>query len=364
MTDTTTTTTQHWLLTKYSRSRSLLDAAPRPSIGPSTTTAGTAAGQGSDDNIQWDHYSQPQLALRLETTFASSSSSSTPSSASLHPLRMVLSVTFDPLFRDPDRGGTQQPLLLDSLDLTSFSSREIRAATPSDQLPLKAVYRDAVLGLRYLSLSSPARSAPNRPQVEFRRLQAKFALALERERFVEAVGALVPAKPAAEAEPVPAAPPSVAPPAAKKLKVGPPPPPSSAKPVKAAAKKAATPRSRKKQPAKKAQRTSPAPAPSSNDGNSPPGVSTAHVPLPADSPAPPSRPHPPHLVPHPSSSTPRLPPTLSTLLPNLATASTSTASQLLAALPPHEFTQLLQDALLEDGFEALVERVQSTLMGG
>lgn len=264
---------------------------------------------------------------------------------------MVLSVTFDPLFRDPDRGGTQQPLLLDSLDLTSFSSRELRTATPTDQLPLKAVYRDAVLGLRYLALSTHARSAPNRPQVEFRRLQAKFASAAERERFVDAVGALVPAKPAVEAEPVSAAAapaPAAAPPAAKRPKVAPPPPATSAKPLKpvkaAAKKKAPTPRSRKKQ----AQPTSPAPPP------------PAHVPPTLDSPSPPSHIPPPQ----PSSSTPRLPPHLSALLPHLATASTSTASQLLAALAPHEFAQLLQDALLEDGFEQLVERVQRTLMGG
>lgn len=265
---------------------------------------------------------------------------------------MVLSVTFDPLFRDPDRGGTQQPLLLDSLDLTSFSSRELRTATPTDQLPLKAVYRDAVLGLRYLALSTHARSAPNRPQVEFRRLQAKFASAAERERFVDAVGALVPAKPAVEAEPVSAAAapaPAAAPPAAKRPKVAPPPvpPAPSAKPVKAAAKKKApTPRSRKKQ----AQPTSPAPPP------------PAHVPPTLDSPSP--SPLAPNPHPHPASSAPRLPPHLSALLPHLATASTSTASQLLAALAPHEFAHLLQDALLEDGFEQLVERVQRTLMGG
>jgi len=269
---------------------------------------------------------------------------------------MVLSVTFDPLFRDPDRGGTQQPLLLDSLDLTSFSSRELRTATPSDQLPLKAVYRDAVLGLRYLALSAHARSAPNRPQVEFRRLQAKFASAAERERFVDAVGALVPAKPAVEAEPASAAAapaPAAAPPAAKRPKVAPP-PATSAKPVKpakaAAPKKAPTPRSRKKQ-------AQPAPPPPP-----PPAISTAHVPPTLSSPSPSPLAPAPH--PHPSSSAPRLPPHLSTLLPHLATASTSTASQLLAALAPHEFAQLLQDALLEDGFEQLVERVQRTLMGG
>ncbi|BGP41805.1 hypothetical protein JCM10449v2_005796 [Rhodotorula kratochvilovae] len=349
MTDTTTTTAQHWLLHKYSRSRSLLDTAGPPA----RPNPGEVAGQASDDHIQWDHYSQPQLALRLETTFASSSSSSSASSPL--PLRMVLSVTFDPLFRDPARGGNQQPLLLDSLDLTSFSTPEIRAATPHDQLPLKAVYRDAVLGLRYLALSSSARSAPNQPQVEFRRLQAKFASTAERERFVDAIKALVPAKPAVEAT-APAVP-DAAPasePAAKKKK-----PATPVKPVKPA-KKAATPRTRKKPTAK----TSPAAAlPPAQDSYasapaySPPLASTSLRP-----PAPhtPTQRLPAGIVP---SSASRLPAHLSTLLPHLATASTSTASQLLAQLPQGEFEQLLQDALLEEGFGELVGRVQGMLTG-
>lgn len=310
--------------------------------------------------------SQPQLALRLETTFAASASSSSHGS-SLVPLRMVLSVTFDPLFRDSNRGGNQQPLLLDSLDLTSFSSPEIRAATPTDQLPLKAVYRDAVLGLRYLALSTSARSAPNVPQVEFRRIQAKFASTAERERFVEAIKALVPAKPAVEAESAAAAEPTsgaVEPPAKKKAKVT---------PSKPAATKPPTPRPRKKQTVKKVQRAGPVGGqpqqqPELAYSNSPTAAPASHLqpqPFTPVARLPRSQRYPPQSAqPFHSSTAPRLPTHLSTLLPHLATASTSTASQLVAALPQGEFEQLLQDALLEEGFEQLVERVQETLLGG
>ncbi|GAA6048502.1 hypothetical protein JCM3770_006525 [Rhodotorula araucariae] len=344
MTDTTTTTAQHWLVLKYSRSRSLLDAA----AAPLTPITGLVAGQASDENIQWDHYSQPQLALRLETTFASSSSSS--SASPLLPLRMVLSVTFDPLFRDPARGGNQQPLLLDSLDLTSFSDPEIRAATPHDQLPLKAVYRDAVLGLRYLSLSSSARTAPDQPPIEFRRLQAKFASTAERERFVDSIKALVPVKPAVEAAPA-----TPATPAPKKKK--------DVTPVKQVKppKKAATPRARNKPEAR------PSPA-AGAAADMPDSYSSAHACSPplASASVHPRAPLTPTQRPAAGGaplSASRLPARLSSLLPHLATASTSTASQFLAQLPQGEFEQLLQDALLEEGFEELVARVQGTLTG-
>lgn len=59
MTDATTTTTaQHWLLQKYSRSRSLLDtmAAGGPALSLSSRgDHDQVAGQGTDQVIQWDH---------------------------------------------------------------------------------------------------------------------------------------------------------------------------------------------------------------------------------------------------------------------------------------------------------------------
>ncbi|GJN92805.1 hypothetical protein Rhopal_005843-T1 [Rhodotorula paludigena] len=279
---------------------------------------------------------------------------------------MVLSVTFDPLFRDAVRDGNQQPLLLDRLDLTSFSAPAVRAATPPDQLPLKAVYRDAVLGLRYISLSPSSRGGPNQPEVEFRRLQVKFTSNAERERFVEATKALVPAKPAVEAA-LPATAAFTASPAPKK--------------VSSPAKKAATPRRKK-------------PVTSTRDltGSSAAGVnalapSSAHFPPPTPDyaraststaqhlhyssgptalPGPFISQHvtspPPHL---PTANPSRLPEKLSTLLPNLASTSAlaSSASGMLAALPPEQFEQLLQEALLEEGFEELVKRVQEVLTG-
>lgn len=165
----TTVVTHHWQLEKYSRSRSSPQAA--------------AAALPSAP-VEWDHYTQPRLALRLEAKYTAAGSNIVPN-------ELLLQVTYDPLYRDraPQAAQAAAPLLLDSIDLASFSNPDLAHATPKGQLPLKAVYRDAVLGLRYLVAW---------PATEFRRVQAKFTSTAERERFVDAIRVLVPVKPAAE----------------------------------------------------------------------------------------------------------------------------------------------------------------------
>jgi hypothetical protein len=68
----------------------------------------------------------------------------------------------------------------------------------------------------------------------------------------------------------------------------------------------------------------------------------------------------------------RLPRNLTSLLPNLSSSNsqavlspqtTLTPSQQLARLPHADLDHLLQEVLLEDGFEDLVEKVQATLKG-
>ncbi|BGP18119.1 hypothetical protein JCM10213_004220 [Rhodosporidiobolus nylandii] len=357
---TTTSTNQHWQLEKVSRSRAPVETpAKRAKLGGSE--GGGNGGQAAvDAEIEWDHYTQPQLSLRLKTTFAAShSGSSSTSRAVQHVQSMLLSVSFDPLYREPNRA--KQHITLDLLDLVSFSSPAIRAATPKNQLPLKAVYKDAVLGLRYISLEG------HEPQ--FKRLQVKFLSQEERERFVEAVGALVPSKPAVE-------------PAKRRSKAG---------------SKVPTPRKNQQDapsqppfqpPPSSAMLTSDHPIPSTSPFKLP---SISRQPLPpVILPPPPPLPATPrtHARPAASSpakpvSTPRVssaPPTrslprnLTTLLPNLASSTqpfppaspaspTLTPAQQLEQLTPVEFDELLQQSLLEEGFEELLARVQATLTG-
>ncbi|BGP33775.1 hypothetical protein JCM10296v2_005579 [Rhodotorula toruloides] len=380
---TTTTTTQRWLLEKYSRSRSLAEDGPPAK----KRRIGELAGQASDEHNEWDHYSQPQLALRLETIFAQApSGSSLSSGGTYYPVRMILSVTFDPLYRDARSftqtggGQGQQPLTLDSLDLTSFSSPSIRAATPPDQLPLKAVYRDAVMGLRYISLLPPPQDACSSSTqrsagIEFKRLQVKFTSTEERVRFIEAVKTIVPAKPAVESS-------------SNGAMADASPVPQPANGVTRTTTTAQAPRIQQKKKATKTTQVAPVPATPTRP--LPPQVPTTR---PADRAQSPSvarsskvlvRARQAGLVttarqalPEPTTSTSatsRLPATLATILPNLSTPTQAppgatispaykTASLALAALPPEEFEQLLQDALMEDGFEGLVARVKEVLTG-
>ncbi|GAA5977146.1 hypothetical protein JCM10908_004873 [Rhodotorula pacifica] len=417
-TTTTTTVTQHWELEKYSRSRS------NP-LNLATTTSAVGS-----DQIEWDHYSQPRLALRLESTFDNSSagggSSSNASSASLPPplpTKMLLQVTYDPLYRDRPAASSNNgassaaaPLLLDSIDLVSFSSREVRAATPQDQLPLKAVYRDAILGLRYLALLQPAGHLQKRQAGEFRRVQAKFTSTAERERFVDAIRVLVPVKPAADSSSAAAPPP---PPTkgkkrkSKEQQVPPAPslsvqPPFATPQSQAASSTAVT----KGQKAKRArQGTTATPSTGVSERAQAPDMFEPRIPQP-----------PPQLQqnlpppnagfyngpdsqfyqnPHPGAPV-TLPPAaasaagaarrtstsllfregpLASLLPILSAAGLvtppehdkaaalqppavyRTASLALLALEPDKLEALLQDALLEEGFEELVKRVKDTLGG-
>ncbi|GAA5838718.1 hypothetical protein JCM11251_003271 [Rhodosporidiobolus azoricus] len=369
-TPTTTTTTQHWQLEKYSRSRAPVEPPAKRSKLDGGGRAEKSESGDKEDGVEWDHYTQPQLSLKLQTTFSASSSSSSSISSLQHVQSMLLSISFDPLFRDPHRAN--QHLTLDLLDLASFSSPAVQAATPKDQLPLKAVYKDAVLGLRYISLEGGAVG-------QFKRLQVKFVSQEERERFVAAVGSFVPSKPAVEPGAKPVKP---------KLK------PSS---------KTATP-SRKRAADQQQQQLPSQAFPSISQATMQQLYSTSAA---AASPAgglhaPSPHAHPPsstqfsrpptalqastsdqrlpsHHVPLPmptdvrSSSTtphPLLPPRLATLLPILSSSSqvmplepALTASQQLAQLSTVELGALLQEALLEEGFEDLVAAVQGVLTG-
>ncbi|GAA5866910.1 hypothetical protein JCM8547_003914 [Rhodosporidiobolus lusitaniae] len=354
---TTTTQTQHWLLEKYSRSRT-------PSAPPSKRFKMNSGGRGGksehgggEAEVEWDHYSQPQLSLRLKTTLSSSPSSG--SSTSLpHVQSMLLAVSLDPLFREPNRSaGGQQNLTLDLLDLASFSSPAIRAATPKDQLPLKAVYKDAVLGLRYLTLDE------GRGEGTFKRLQVKFTSVEERERFVGAVGAFVPAKPAVGSTTVKSS---------GKGKSS----SKTATPRKTNQAALSVPSPASKQPT--AQSSSFAHIPSTDTAAPPQANRTSSTfQLPLTLPNLPSQhaQQPSHVPPPPAASSPstshRLPRNLTTLLPNLSSSSqalppvppTLTPSEQLSQLSPAAFDALLQEALLEEGFEELVARVQATLSG-
>ncbi|GAA5862740.1 hypothetical protein JCM1840_002658 [Sporobolomyces johnsonii] len=349
-TQTTTTTTQQWLLEKYSRSRTPQEPSPkRQKLGEMRGGEGGKHGDGDTEEIEWDHFTQPQLSLRLETTFAAS----TGSSESFRAEEMVLSVSFDPLYTESARPH-QQHLLLDSLDLMSFSSPSIQAVTPSGQLPLKAVYRDSVVGLRYIHVSLGDSHSGQRFQSEFKRLQAKFVSTAERERFIQAIATQVPAKPAVESSKGSK---TLSQTSSKKRSTPQRPSQVHAQPPTRHRNNATIPLQstllRSDQPSATFRRRAIGGAPS----GSRPAAQTDSTSFAAADPSSAIDPSP-------------LPNRLSTLLPNLASASAhppnpaaQSASLTLLQLSPKDFDSFLQEALLEEGFEELVDRVQAKLTG-
>ncbi|GAA5955727.1 hypothetical protein JCM21900_000900 [Sporobolomyces salmonicolor] len=356
-TQTTTTTTQQWLLDKYSRSRTRQEPSPkRQKLGEMRGGAGGKHGEGDSEATEWDHFTQPRLSLRLATTFASSPSSS----ESFRPQAMVLSVSFDPLYTEPTRP-CQQHLLLDSLDLMSFSSPSIQAVTPSGQLPLKAVYRDSVIGFRYIHVSLGCAPSLELPQIEFKRFQAKFASTAERDRFVQAIASQVPTKPVVETSKEPKAIPQTLSKKQAQPKQG----SNAQRPSQGLSRPGTHRRNHAATLLQSMPSTSDYPASSSRSnamGSTPhrsrPAAQTGSTSFATAGPS---------LAIDPSP----FPDRLSTLLPNLASASAhrpnpiaQSASLTLLQLSPEDFDSFLQEALLEEGFDALVDRVQATLTGG
>lgn len=118
---------------------------------------------------------------------------------------MLLSVDYDPdyasspsrpdgsgLVRFGRRGGDHPTVLtLDSLDLMSFSSPSLRARCPLDEMPLKGVFKDEIVGIRYLVDDGDDRSS-----AQFKRAQFRFESKTDRESFTTAVYGVIPFKPA------------------------------------------------------------------------------------------------------------------------------------------------------------------------
>ncbi|KAI6106356.1 hypothetical protein EDD16DRAFT_1745865 [Pisolithus croceorrhizus] len=185
-----TTTTALFSLTKYSRS-----------YGGSATHSQLAA------ENEWQHFTNPVMKLLLEVK-------KSPSSGELLSLRLRIlwcidmqavdtqvdqrEVVFvgvshvDDVLRDSATGN----LLQEDLELLSFSSLSAsRAPNGSEQgLPLRAVYRDAVVGIRYLH----PKTVPPGCQPVYRRFQVTFGSILEASQFIDTIKPICPCKPNAQ----------------------------------------------------------------------------------------------------------------------------------------------------------------------
>ncbi|KAK4054018.1 hypothetical protein OIO90_003663 [Microbotryomycetes sp. JL221] len=184
--------------------------APQPMTAASTTTrycwaidkfstAESTSTGGTKDSLQWDHRAQKQHYLELETiatctqAHAASFNSMMAPHSSL-PQHMYLRILFDPLFDSqyPSSSSSvpRAPVILDSVDLVSFSSTEVQSRCAEiGRMPIKAAYRDHTAALSYVQVEA-AQSSIQSP-FRTRRLQVTFQTLEAREQFVNAVSSVI-----------------------------------------------------------------------------------------------------------------------------------------------------------------------------
>jgi hypothetical protein len=286
---------------------------------------------------------QKQHYLELETvSFVSADGSARKD---LH--KMSLDITFDALASSHSNtpSPSHQQISLLSLELTSFSSSSIAACTPQDQLPLKAVYKETVVGIRYLHIPPEERFKGRYAQTEWKRVQVKFLSVEGRKRFIEAIKGVCPVKLAdgatEEGQQVPSP---------KKSRTA-----REAETAKAGAHHSG-------------DGASPQQAISSTSAfHTPPTItSSTEQPLPTPAPAPFAAPR----STTSSTASQLLPPALAALLPKLASTLKSDPTTLqdrtsleMAEIDSKAFGALFTEVIAEEGFEKLVERVKGHLQG-
>ncbi|KAH7924251.1 hypothetical protein BV22DRAFT_1067123 [Leucogyrophana mollusca] len=163
-----TTTTATYTLGKYSRSY------------PSSTLS-THAQAGADS--EWQHFVNPVIKLLVDAK-----KSSNGDLVSVR-LRIVWLMSCGADEMDVD----QREVIFEDLDLLSFSSLPSLKSYPTQPdhgLPLKAVYRDAIVGIRYLH---PKLCGPDK-QPLYRRFQITFTSAASAAQFIDAIRNVCPCK--------------------------------------------------------------------------------------------------------------------------------------------------------------------------
>ncbi|KAG7446330.1 uncharacterized protein BT62DRAFT_931784, partial [Guyanagaster necrorhizus] len=152
---TSTTATSTFVLHKYSRSY------------PTSTAS------------NWQHFTNPTIRLVLDAKNASG--------GELESVRLRIIWTMDN--GDPMDTTAGSQVLFEDLDLLSFSSLPFRQHQRQSQgLPLKAVYRDLVVGIRYLH---PREYSAN---PTYRRFQITFSSVASVSQFINAIRTVCPCK--------------------------------------------------------------------------------------------------------------------------------------------------------------------------
>ncbi|KAG2153722.1 uncharacterized protein EDB93DRAFT_1239672 [Suillus bovinus] len=164
-----TTTSVTFPLAKYSRSY--------------PTTSSSSSSQNPATDAEWQHFVHPVINLYLDAKKSST--------GNLVSVRFRVVWNFDSNTNSADVD--QREIILEDLDLLSFSSisnSKTNSGQPDHGLPLRAVYRDAVVGIRYLH----PRTADSTHQPVYRRIQITFTTATNAAQFIDAVRPVCPCR--------------------------------------------------------------------------------------------------------------------------------------------------------------------------
>ncbi|THU95378.1 hypothetical protein K435DRAFT_859608 [Dendrothele bispora CBS 962.96] len=148
-----TTATATYILQKYSRScLSLKD----------------------QHSSEWQHFTNPTIKLVLDIKKSSN--------AELESVRLRIVWTMS-----ASNCSVDQPneIFFEDVDLLSFSAPSLRDQVQG--LPLKAVYRDNIVGIRYLTSRGP-------PIASYRRFQIVFTTPSETSQFIDSISSVCPCK--------------------------------------------------------------------------------------------------------------------------------------------------------------------------
>ncbi|KAG9316611.1 dehydratase family-domain-containing protein [Chiua virens] len=168
------TTTVSYIINKYSRSYP--SASLRSSLGAQTLI-----------DSEWQHFTNPVMKIILEAK----------KSPSGQLVSMRLKILWGLHTEPSDLQVDHREVIFEDLELLSFSSLPALSATvaQSDQsLPLKAVYRDTIVGIRYLHPRIVPPGAQPASCSTYRRFQITFKDVLNASQCIDAIKAVCPCK--------------------------------------------------------------------------------------------------------------------------------------------------------------------------
>ncbi|TCD65020.1 hypothetical protein EIP91_003341 [Steccherinum ochraceum] len=168
-----TTSSLQYTLSKYSR------------CYPSNTHGSASQQfQSQQSSDEWQHFTNPVMNLILDIKKRATGELDS------YRLRIVWSLNASARPDAMDVDSDQREVVFEDLELLSFSKIPYHEGQAHGGLPLKAVYRDGIVGIRYLH----PRIVPQGATPSYRRIQVNFESAQAVKGFIEAIQQVCPCK--------------------------------------------------------------------------------------------------------------------------------------------------------------------------